>query len=231
MTDSIKHWRRFWFYAWHAKFKVYFFTLLLVLFITPLPTPKLIDSSLIWLLLLFFTLSPYFLNPRRVLLLIPAIFFSSLVLRSVIHPESLKGALQIGLMMLNVTLYFLVMFHILIQTVRHEVVSEDMIYGGLSGYLMMGVGFAYVFEVMQELGLASFYVDGLLTPEMLDNDDLIYFSFSCLTTLGIGDIVPVTPIARRLGVIESVVGVLYVAVFIGRLVGRSLSRSLHDSSK
>jgi hypothetical protein len=47
-----------------------------------------------------------------------------------------------------------------------------------------------------------------------------YFSFSTLTTLGFGDITPMSKIARTLAVMETVTGTLYLAILISRLVGR-----------
>ncbi|HSG29750.1 MAG TPA: ion channel, partial [Candidatus Krumholzibacterium sp.] len=49
--------------------------------------------------------------------------------------------------------------------------------------------------------------------------DLVYFSFSTLTTLGYGDLIPVSTTARSLAIIEAVAGVLYIAIIISRLVG------------
>jgi hypothetical protein len=48
---------------------------------------------------------------------------------------------------------------------------------------------------------------------------LIYFSFMTLTTIGLGDVTPVTTQTQSLASIEGVIGVLYVAVLIARVVG------------
>jgi Ion channel len=53
-------------------------------------------------------------------------------------------------------------------------------------------------------------------PKLLS--DLIYFSFSTLTTVGYGDIVPVHPIARSLSSVEAIIGQLYPATLLARLV-------------
>jgi hypothetical protein len=49
--------------------------------------------------------------------------------------------------------------------------------------------------------------------------EILYFSFTVLTTTGFGDIVAVHPIARMLCVLEQVVGVLFIAILIARLAG------------
>ena len=50
-----------------------------------------------------------------------------------------------------------------------------------------------------------------------------YFSFVTLTTLGYGDTVPVHPVARSLAIAEALVGQLYPAILIGRLVSLQIS--------
>ena len=67
---------------------------------------------------------------------------------------------------------------------------------------------------------AMFYLLTILNPESFKGDqpDLLYFSFVTLATLGYGDIVPHTRIARSMAVIEALVGMLYIAVFMARLV-------------
>jgi hypothetical protein len=54
---------------------------------------------------------------------------------------------------------------------------------------------------------------------------MLYFSFVCITTMGYGDIVPLSDIARPLAVLEGVFGQLYLAVMIARLVGLHIATS------
>ena len=54
---------------------------------------------------------------------------------------------------------------------------------------------------------------------------MIYFSFITLTTLGYGDITPVSRMAKNLALLEAVWGQTYLAVLVARLVGRHLSGS------
>ncbi|MGC8712867.1 MAG: potassium channel family protein, partial [Leptodesmis sp.] len=49
--------------------------------------------------------------------------------------------------------------------------------------------------------------------------NLIYFSFTTLTTTGYGDIVPISTLARAFANVEAIIGVMYPAIFIARLVG------------
>ena len=50
--------------------------------------------------------------------------------------------------------------------------------------------------------------------------NFIYYSFETLTTLGYGDILPMTPLAKTLIILEALIGPLYLAILIGRLVSK-----------
>ena len=66
----------------------------------------------------------------------------------------------------------------------------------------------------------SFYVGEAQNPTgYFGPGDLLYFSYVTLTTLGYGDITPVSSIARSLAVLEAALGVMFMAVVIGRVVG------------
>jgi len=54
---------------------------------------------------------------------------------------------------------------------------------------------------------------------------VLYFSFTTLTTLGYGDIVPTSPISRMLTSVEAIAGQLYLAVLVARLVGMHIVSS------
>jgi voltage-gated potassium channel len=57
-----------------------------------------------------------------------------------------------------------------------------------------------------------------------------YYSFVTLTTLGYGDITPLTPVARSLSLLEAITGQLYIAILIARLVGIHIAQSMKSAS-
>jgi uncharacterized membrane protein len=65
-----------------------------------------------------------------------------------------------------------------------------------------------------------------LRMKLLDRR-FLYFSFVTLTTVGYGDITPVSPFARALSALEAIIGQMYIAVLVARLVGLHLAQSLH----
>jgi hypothetical protein len=98
-------------------------------------------------------------------------------------------------------------------------VDTNMIFGAVVAYLLVAVAFAYVFEILETLQPGSFagVPDG--GHPRAQGNALIYFSLVCLTTMGYGDILPVSDLSRPLAVLEGVFGTLYLAVMVARLVG------------
>jgi hypothetical protein len=99
---------------------------------------------------------------------------------------------------------------------RGNGVAAEHLYAALSAYLLAGLFFGILYDLMSRIAPASFAASGAavqLTPA-----SAIYFSFVTLATLGYGDIVPASDAARGVAVVEAVAGQLYVAVMIARLV-------------
>ena len=114
-------------------------------------------------------------------------------------------------------LYLVAVVYLLRYVMRREVLTLDKLYGAAATYLLLGVAWAYLYAILQHLQPGSFALGG--APEAANLRELIYFSFTALTTTGFGDITPVHPIARTLTMFEQLAGVLYVAILIARLAG------------
>ncbi len=106
---------------------------------------------------------------------------------------------------------------------RHVVLGSGLItlnriFGALCIYLLLGVLWAVLFGLVDVLAPGAFRVLDAQHKEPLEN--LLYYSFVTLTTLGYGDVTPLHPVARTLAYLEAVVGQLFIAVLIASLVGR-----------
>jgi hypothetical protein len=100
---------------------------------------------------------------------------------------------------------------------RARTITQDQIYAGVCMYLMLGFAFGTLFYLINMLDPKSFAANVELLARG-DKPDLLYFSFVTLATLGYGDITPRTNIARSLAIVESLAGMLYIAIFMARLV-------------
>jgi hypothetical protein len=98
-------------------------------------------------------------------------------------------------------------------------VNAETIYGALCIYLLIGFSFAGVYGLVWAVRPKAFYLDPLLNIHSVPNRfDFVYYSFATMTSLGSAGIVPVAGQARSISVIESITGILYLAVLISRLM-------------
>ncbi len=99
-----------------------------------------------------------------------------------------------------------------------KIVTHDVIYAAISVYLLLGAIFVSIYGILETLWPGSF-VDGATPDEPVLWQQLIYYSYATLTTMGYGDVLPVSWWARSFASAEAVIGVLYLAILMARLVG------------
>jgi hypothetical protein len=97
-------------------------------------------------------------------------------------------------------------------------VNYHRVIGAILLYLDIGVVFVALFCFVALLVPNAFNGLGPLQDNLTVAANLIYFSFVTLTTVGYGDIVPLHPVARGLANIEAIIGQLYPATLLARLV-------------
>jgi hypothetical protein len=129
------------------------------------------------------------------------------------------------------TFFFLVAIVVLMtrHIARSRNVTPTIILSSINGYLLLGVLSAVLLAISD---VANRYVSNSGNPaigfpgeSIPQFGDFIYFSFVTLTTLGYGDVVPVSHLARSMAVLIAVTGQLYMTILIAMLVGKFLSRS------
>lgn len=121
-----------------------------------------------------------------------------------------------------VILYCYVIILLLKYVLTQRVITPDMIYGAISIYLLIGFMWAGVYVILEVISPDSFSgLSGLI--------DLAYFSFVTLTSLGYGDVAPVSTLCKRIAILEAAAGAIFIAVIIALIVGRYMSQQIqHD---
>jgi hypothetical protein len=119
--------------------------------------------------------------------------------------------------MFGAAFYFVTIVYLLRYVFSPEVMSVDKLYGAASVYLMLGLLWLYFYLLADYFLPGSFAIGG--TVAKLGASDLIYFTFTVLTTTGFGDVTPVLPLARALVTLEQLSGTLFIAILIARLAG------------
>jgi hypothetical protein len=102
------------------------------------------------------------------------------------------------------------------QVFRPGPITARRVQGSVAVYLLLGVLWAVWYEIVELLQPGSFQIVSQKGKDILPQ--LAYFSFTTLTTLGIGDIVPRRALARSLVMLEALVGQLFPVILIARLV-------------
>lgn len=160
---------------------------------------------------------------KGVALLLGSLFFIVLWLRqfSISHT---------GLAVLSPTLGVLFLGYVTHALLRHVIradrVDAEMIYGAVACYLLLGLIWTMLFTAIETLQPGSFALAATNEDAQLW-DDLLYYSFVTLTTLGYGDVLPLSPRVRSLAILEAITGVFYVAILVARLV----SLHIHHEKK
>ena len=121
-------------------------------------------------------------------------------------------------------LYFYIIFLLLRNLLSYRVITANLIYCAISTYFLIGIMWAGIYTVLE--GISPGSISGISKPE-----DLIYFSFVTLTTVGFGDVAPLSILSRRLAVFEAAMGSIYMAVIIAMIVGRYMSMQGEQNSE
>ena len=100
--------------------------------------------------------------------------------------------------------------------VRQDATNLNLLSGAAAVYLLLALIWALSYRFIGDLAPGAF--NGLSPDHHSSWTQYLYFSLTTLTTLGYGDITPVNPFARIWVTFEAVVGVLYVAILVARLV-------------
>lgn len=99
-------------------------------------------------------------------------------------------------------------------TIVAQSVNRETIYAALSTYLLAGVFFGQIYWSIDGIRPGS-----LVGPDPLSEQSAIYYSFVTLATLGYGDFLPRTDVARGVATFEVIGGQLFLAVMVARLIG------------
>ena len=112
-----------------------------------------------------------------------------------------------------------VVTHLLRFILRAPRVDSEVLCAGIATYLMLGVLWMLAYVMVGRLNPQSFtFSGGQAADRSIEGFSAVYFSFITLCTVGFGDIVPTSSMARMLAMTEAIAGMFYVTLLIARLV-------------
>jgi hypothetical protein len=124
---------------------------------------------------------------------------------------------------LEAVLYFYAAGALIAYMIRDHDVTRDELFAIGATFTLLAWAFAYVYTVDQAIEHGSF--TAAVHPDAQRSwVELLFLSFTTLTSTGLSDVIPVKPFARGLVMIEQLAGLAYVAVLVSRLVGLTILR-------
>ena len=210
------------------RFSVSYFlgALVLNIFISPivdrLRSGALIETMLITLLLLCAVLS--IAGGRRalvgVVLVAPAAIGEWL---NYWRPELLIYVVTRGAGLLFIGFVVVQLLRFIVYAPR---VDSEVLCAAIAGYLLSGFAWSLAFALLGRLDPNSFvFTLGPKSGQSMNGFTGLYFSFITLSTVGYGDIIPLSEVARMLAILEAMFGMFYMALLIARLVSLYSSKS------
>jgi hypothetical protein len=149
------------------------------------------------------------------LLALPVAIFS---LASAIAP---RPELLIWLAALEAAFYFYATGSLIAYMWQDSVATTDELFAAGATFTLLAWAFAYVFVVCQGLSPGSFGTGEAAAARTWI--ELLFLSVAVLSSVGLSDIMPVTPMARGLVMLEAFAGVMYVAFVVSRLISMSVT--------
>jgi hypothetical protein len=115
-------------------------------------------------------------------------------------------------------LYFYAAGSLIVYMLEDHVITRDELFAVGATFTLVAWAFAYLFTVYQAIEPQSF--TAAVEPNAARTwMELLFLSFTTLSSTGLGDVVPIKPFARSLVMIEQLAGVAYIAMVVSRLVG------------
>ena len=209
-----------------SRFIYIIFATMLVLMVNPFIRPLgLIGHLFSTLLLAMIPLaSAYTLTEDRKKAIIVLLIAAPFVILDGLNVYFTSRPMMIVAFSFGTILYFYIVFLLVKNLLSIRVITADLIYCAISIYLLIGIMWAGIYTVLEGISPGSFSgTSGTV--------DLLYFSFVTLTTVGFGDVAPLSILGKRLAVFEAAMGSIYMAVIIAMMVGRYMLMQLDQDSE
>lgn len=114
------------------------------------------------------------------------------------------------------------------RIVTHQVVTAETLLGAVCVYVLLGFSFSSAFAAIGFFGSRPFFAG----VEHATRNSYLFFSYTTLTTVGYGDLVPASSLGQTLAMLEAMLGQIYLVVVVARLValwGQALPHNARDS--
>ncbi len=155
-------------------------------------------------------------NSRRACFWLKTTGLAIVALRILVEVPGSPQWLHLFTLMVSM-MFHLCMMLILIRHLYSPQPQSEKLLAAINFYLLTGITFSYIYLIVNLFSPGAF---DLANENISSWPCYLYFSFVTLTTLGYGDILPLSSLAQSLVTLEAVIGVLSPTVMIARFVGK-----------
>ena len=189
-------------------------SIFLVFFIGPVAFDygllSIVNLEILFLLILIFSI---FLHQHDTKLFKVTVVSLIIILINILFFDNNQSVSQYFLKILIVSITIVELFKEILKTKK---IDSYIISSAISIYVLVGIFWYLLFMFLLMIDPDSFHIRNF-NPEMV-TIDMIYFSFTTLTTLGYGDITPLSYTAKMWSITEAMMGVMFLAIMISRVV-------------
>ncbi len=154
-----------------------------------------------------------------------ALIAVALTIANAFMANTLLALLTAGL---EAAFYFYAAGSMIAYMLQDDRATTDDMYAAGATFTLLAWAFAYLFTACQIVSPAAFIAEPAVNGSR-SWMDLLFLSFSVLSSVGLSDIMPLTPFARALVMLEAFAGVMYIALVVSRLIGLTTMRNLQRS--
>jgi len=201
-----------------VKYEILLFALIGLIFIAPYMVSLKYGEWILSFTMIFAIFSIVFtaLEQKR-FLIFTVLLSTSLLIVNFVRLTNPAPEAEITQSILSIAFYILAIVILSREFRFNKPITTNTIFAALSIYLLIAITFANAFNIILIVNPGSFEIANIIDPKLI-RFELTYFSFTTLTTVGFGDIIPIATQAKSLVVIEQISGVLYLAALVSRLV-------------
>lgn len=211
----------------YSKFNELLIILMCLFFILPLVDEKNFPFPIVsfgYLASLLFVLKPFISGLKKQLFFIAVAilaFIPEVLHRSDFFTEGNEYHLTTSIIF-HIIFLIMTIFLLMKELASDKDVSDDILKGGVSIYILIGLLWGFVYSLVYRFDHHAF------TIPLEDMNDIIYVSFTALLTLGSGNVAPISSSAKILFITEALVGQMFLAIFISRIVGLYIAKEMKN---
>lgn len=182
-------------------------------------------NSMLLSLIILFAIFP-FIKQKLMISVAIVLGFSILTMHTILIFFDRKEAIFIFLYVACILFLSLITFAVIRCVTHQKQVTVDSLFGAICGYFLIGFTWTFLYLLLVSMDPHAFskqMIDGSIHDR---TQHFLYFSFTTISTLGYGDIIPLTNVARTFSWLEAITGQIYLAVWISQLVGLRISQEI-----